>query len=106
MHFLEWVQIDPLYKSVLYKELGKNATHFGPLYGGKTVVAHTSACVYVHMIEVEGVMSGCDRFSETAHFVDYKFVIEVFRGPRINIQHLPMTSESCGVCSQWSTSPC
>ena len=39
MHFLEWVQIDPPSKIVLYKERGKNATHFGPLYGGTTVYA-------------------------------------------------------------------
>ena len=32
MHFLEWVQIDPPYKSVLYKELGKTP------HGGTTVL--------------------------------------------------------------------
>ena len=36
MHSLEWVLIDPPYKSVLYKERGKHATHFDPLYEGTT----------------------------------------------------------------------
>ena len=48
MHFLKWVQIDRPYKSILYKERGKHATHFGPLYGGSTVFATSEKVLVTH----------------------------------------------------------